>query len=109
VKLVIAVVHPDDAAPCTQALADAGFVTTRLATSGGFLQRGNVAIVTGVDDERVDEVIALVRERARARREYVSPIPPMAEPAEMVTPFPVEVEVGGATVFVLDVVRYERL
>lgn len=108
-KLVIAVVHRDDAAACSEALSRAGFVTTRFATSGGFLHKGNATLVAGVDDARVNEVIGLIRERARARREYLSPVPPMAEPAEMVAPFPVEVEVGGATVFVLAVERYERL
>ena len=108
-KLVVAVVHADDAADCSDALSDAGFMSTRFSTSGGFLQKGNATIVTGVDDARVDEAIELLRKHARGRSEYMNPTPPLAEPAEFFVPFPVEVQVGGATVFVLDVERFERL
>ncbi|HXA27451.1 MAG TPA: cyclic-di-AMP receptor [Candidatus Angelobacter sp.] len=108
-KLVVAIVHSDDAGPCTSALTDAGFEVTRLNTSGGFLQRGNATLLVGVGDEHVDEVIDILREKARDRSEYLNPIPPMAEPAEFFVPFPVEVQVGGAIVFVLDVERFERL
>lgn len=108
-KLVVAIVHSDDAGPCTTALTDAGFEVTRLNTWGGFLQRRNATLVVGVADEQVDDVIDVLRHKARDRNEYVNPIPPMAEPAELFVPFPVEVQVGGATVFVLDVARFERL
>ncbi|HEV3123380.1 MAG TPA: cyclic-di-AMP receptor [Candidatus Dormibacteraeota bacterium] len=108
-KLVIAVVHGDDAAACSDALSDAGFVCTRFNTSGGFLQTGNATIFTGVEDSRVDEVVELLRVHARGRHEYMNPMPPMAEPAEFFVPFPVEVQVGGATVFVVDVERFEKL
>jgi uncharacterized protein YaaQ len=109
VKLVVAIVHNDDAGACTTALNDGGFEVTRLNTSGGFLQKGNATLLVGVGDEHVDDVIDIVRQKARDRSEYLSPIPPMAEPAEFFVPFPVEVQVGGATVFVLDVPRFERL
>jgi uncharacterized protein YaaQ len=110
VKLIIAVVQAHDAERCSDALTNAGFVTTRFTTSGGFLQKGNATLVTGVDDGRVDEVLELLRSNARERHDYIAPaMPPVAEPAELFTPFPVEVQVGGATVFVLDVSRFEQL
>jgi uncharacterized protein YaaQ len=109
VKLVVAIVHADDAGPCCTALVDAGFDCTRLATSGGFLQKGNATLLVGVDEARVDAVIEVLRTRARGRNEYMNPMPPMAEPAEFFVPFPVEVQIGGATVFVLDVARFEKL
>jgi uncharacterized protein YaaQ len=109
VKLVVAIVHADDAGPCVTALTDSGFECTRLNTSGGFLQKGNATLLVGVADEQVDDVIEVLRTRARDRAEYMNPIPPMAEPAEFFVPFPVEVQIGGATVFVLDVARFEKL
>jgi uncharacterized protein YaaQ len=109
VKLVVAVVHSDDAGPCVTALTDSGFECTRLNTSGGFLQKGNATLLVGVADEQVDDVIDVLRSHARDRNEYMNPIPPMAEPAELFVPFPVEVQIGGATVFVLDVARFEKL
>lgn len=108
-KLVVAIVHSDDAARCVEGLTDAGFDCTRLNTSGGFLQKGNATLLCGVADEQVDDVIEILRTRARDRAEYLTPIPPTTEPAELFVPFPVEVQVGGATVFVLDVARFEKI
>ncbi|HZS14697.1 MAG TPA: cyclic-di-AMP receptor [Candidatus Dormibacteraeota bacterium] len=108
-KLVVAIVHNDDAAACVTALTDSGIECTRLNTSGGFLQKGNATLLVGVADAQVDEVIELLRRHARDRNEYLTPIPPTTEPAELLVPFPVEVQIGGATVFVLDVDRFEKL
>jgi uncharacterized protein YaaQ len=105
----VAIVQNDDAARCVRGLTDSGFDCTRLNTSGGFLQKGNATLLVGVADEQVDDVIEILRTRARDRAEYINPIPPTAEPAEFFVPFPVEVQVGGATVFVLDVARFEKL
>jgi uncharacterized protein YaaQ len=108
-KLIVAVMHADDAAECTEALADAGVPTTRLDTHGGFLQRGNATLLCGVAQEQVDHVLEVLRARSKTRTEYLSPAPPLVEPGDLMVPFPVEVEVGGATVFVLDVERFEKL
>jgi uncharacterized protein YaaQ len=65
--------------------------------------------MVGIDDERVDEVIDIVRENCTSRTQIVNPMPPIMEPGEVCLPYPLEVEVGGATVFVLPVERFERL
>jgi uncharacterized protein YaaQ len=109
VKLVVAIVHADDAGACAGALTEAGFECTRLSTSGGFLQKGNTTLLVGVEDTRVEAVLDVLRARARGRNEYMNPRPPTTEPAELFAPFPVEVQIGGATVFVLDVDRFEKL
>ena len=108
-KLVVAVVQADDAGSCTGALTDAGFDCTRLSTWGGFLQKGNATLLVGVDDSQVDAVVDVLRSHARGRSDYITPVPPTAEPGDFFSPFPVEVEVGGAVVFVLDVARFEKL
>lgn len=108
-KLVVAVVQAEDAGETVQALNAAGISVTRLASSGGFLQQGNATLLIGVDEERVEQVIQLVRENCRERNRYLTPMPPMVEPGEMFVPFPIEVQVGGATIFVLDVERFEKL
>ena len=107
-KLVVAIVHADDAGACVDALTAAGMVTTRLSSHGGFLNRGNVTLLAGVDEARVDEVVELLRKHARSRVEEMQ-TPVAAESVDLFVPFPVEVEVGGATVFVVDVDRFERL
>ena len=65
--------------------------------------------MVGVEDDRVDEIVGIVRENCTARTQIVNPMPPIIEPGEFFMPYPLEVEVGGATVFVLPVERFERL
>jgi uncharacterized protein YaaQ len=109
VKLVIAIVQGEDAGQTVQALSGAGISVTRFASSGGFLQQGNATLLIGVEEERVDLVVQLIRENCRERNRYLTPMPPMVEPGEMFMPYPVEVQVGGATIFVVNVEHFERL
>ena len=108
-KLVVAIVHNEDAGALVDALLERGHRATRLHSSGGFLKQSNATIVVGVEDDRVDEIVAIVRDNCTARTQIVNPMPPIMEPGEFFMPYPLEVEVGGATVFVLPVDRVERL
>ncbi len=108
-KLVVAIVHNEDAGPLVDVLLEREFRTTRLHSSGGFLRQSNATVLVGVDDDRVDDVVSIVRENCHARTQVVNPMPPIMEPGEFFMPYPLEVEVGGATVFVLPVERSERL
>ncbi|HKB28932.1 MAG TPA: cyclic-di-AMP receptor [Candidatus Limnocylindrales bacterium] len=108
-RLVIAIVHNEDAGTLVDALIAAEFRTTRLQSSGGFLKESNATIVLGVEDDQVEAVLALVREHCTARTQTVNPMPPIMEPGEFFMPYPLEVEVGGATVFVLPIERTERI
>jgi uncharacterized protein YaaQ len=107
-KMVVAIVHADDAPGLVKALSQAGYGVTHVKSAGGFLRRQNATVLAGVPDRDVDQVLDIVRERCHARTEQVSPLPPVVEPGEVYMPYPVEVEVGGATVFVLDVARFEK-
>jgi uncharacterized protein YaaQ len=109
VKLVLAVVQGEDAGQTVQALNAAGISVTRLASTGGFLQHGSATLMIGVEEERVEQVLRLVRENCRERSRYLTPAPPVPEPGELLMPFPVEVQVGGATIFVVDVEQFEKL
>lgn len=108
-KLVTAIVHNEDAGNLVDALLEREFRATRLNSSGGFLKQGNATIIVGVEDEQVDAVLELISANCHARRQFVNPMPPIMEPGEFYMPYPVEVEVGGATVFVIPVDRFERL
>jgi uncharacterized protein YaaQ len=108
-KLVVAVVHNEDAGVLVDALLEHEYRATRLHSSGGFLKQGNATVIVGVEDDQVDAVMAIVRENCNARTQIVNPMPPIMEPGEFFMPYPLEVEVGGATVFVLPVERFERL
>ncbi len=109
VKLVVAIVHNEDAGALVDALLDRDFRATRLHSSGGFLKQSNATVILGVDDPQVDDVLGIVRETCHARTQVVNPMPPIMEPGEFFMPYPLEVEVGGATVFVLPVERFERI
>ncbi len=108
-KLVVAIVHSEDAGALVDALLEKEFRATRLSSSGGFLKQSNATIILGVDDGEVDEVVSVVRDNCTSRTQTVNPMPPIMEPGEFFMPYPLEVEVGGATVMVLPVERFERL
>ncbi len=108
-KLVVAIVHNEDAGTLVDALLERDHRTTRLHSSGGFLKQSNATILVGVEDDQVEPVLAVIRENCHARNQIVNPMPPIMEPGEFFMPYPLEVEVGGATVFVVPVERFERL
>lgn len=95
-KLIVAMVQDADAGRLTQRLVERGLGATKLASTGGFLRQGNTTLLIGVEDQRVEEALATIREVCRRRRQRV---PESAG----------EVEVGAATVFVMAVDRFERI
>ena len=107
-KLVMSIVQNDDAGRLVDALTEAGFRATTISTTGGFLRQGNATIFVGTEDKQVPHVLELIREHCHARRQYVNPLPPVMEPGEVYMAAPVDVQVGGATVFVLDILQFEQ-
>jgi len=87
-KMIIAVIHHTDGEEIVRALTDAQFSVTRIASSGGFLRKGNATLLIGVEAERARSAIQLLRE-------YSAP--------------PVDPGLKRATVFVLNVERYEQV
>lgn len=106
-KLILAIISNDDAKACTSALNKASYHVTRLATTGGFLSAGNTTLIVGCEDKQVDKAIEIIGNESSRRKETI----PAAMSAEManVAVYPIEVEVGGATVFVLDVDQFKKL
>lgn len=105
-KLILAVVQDQDSNKLSSALVKANFRSTKLATTGGFLKAGNTTFMVGVEDEQVEEVLAIIRESCQSREKLINPISPMAANVENFVPYPIEVNVGGATVFVLPVEKF---
>lgn len=110
-RLVLSVIQSSDAGRVLKALTVKGFRVTRLASTGGFLREGNVTLLTGVDDDQVDAVLAEVRAHAQRRTKIMSPNDVAGSTLGLAAADAgwVEVAIGGATVFVLDVVRFEQL
>jgi uncharacterized protein YaaQ len=108
-KLVIAVVQGEDAQRTVEALSQVGISSTRVSSSGGFLQQDNVTLLVGVDEEKVPDAVQIIRENCRERSRYLTPVVPIAAPGNFIAAFPVEVQVGGATVFVVPVDSFEKI
>lgn len=108
-KLVIAIVQDDDSASLLNKLTKEEFRVTKLATTGGFLRSGNTTLLVGVEDGDVDRVIGIIKNLCETRSQVVTSTSPIAGTTGVYVPYPVEVSVGGATVFVVDVDRFEKV
>lgn len=108
-KLVMAIINSDDTRNLLDRLARRGFSATVTSTTGGFLRIGNTTVFCGVDDDKTEEVLAIIRESCPSRTQYVTPLPPVMEPGEVHIPTPVEKRMGGATIFVLKVDQFEKV
>lgn len=87
-KLLIAVLWDEDAERAVPGLVERGLRVTRVASTGGFLRRGNTTLLIGVDDSRVSEAVDVLRTSGS------------------------EVQLPGSgrgAVFVLDVARFEQI
>lgn len=106
-QAMLAIVQSEDAEAALDRLKPLGLSSIqRLATSGGFLRQGNTALWIAVPPGKAGSVMSALRETCQRRTTYV---PAQLEVAQLASAFPVEVEVGGATVFVCDVERYEEI
>lgn len=106
-KLIFAVVNRDDASTVSRELSRAGFSSTQLASTGGFLRAGNTTILVGVEESLVPAAIEVIKEHSRSRQAIVPTSPDLAF-SGMMAVIPTEVTVGGATIFVVDVDHFER-
>jgi uncharacterized protein YaaQ len=108
-KLLITIVQDADAPGLVRALSERGFQSTKLASTGGFLREGNTTLLVGVEDAQVEVVQEIIREKCRTRSRLITPGVPLAEAPDPFLAQPVEVRVGGAVVFVLDVDHFMKV
>lgn len=101
-KLITAVIGKKDLNPICDALREAGYSFTKIPTSGGFkiptsggfLRSSNMTLLIGVDDDKLAHAVELINQNCKTRTEQ-------AEDKK--------VKVGGATLFVTDVERFEKM
>ena len=107
-KLVVIIASDSDANRLMKALIEQGYPATKISSTGGFLHRGNATILSGIESDEVDGVLSMVKAQCHARTEYV-PVQTLPFFGEGASPSgPVEVRVGGAIVFVVNVERFEK-
>jgi uncharacterized protein YaaQ len=109
-KIIYAIVSSDDGNRVTDVLNKNQFSVTKLATTGGFLKKGNATLMVGTDEDRVDTAIELIRETCGKRQKITCdiPSPNIGSISAGYVMMPVTVELGGATIFVTDVERFEK-
>ena len=96
-KLIFAIVQNDDSKRLIRALVQHRISVTRISTTGGFLHGGNTTLMIGVDKEKVEETLDIIKSKS-------STLPGYADSS----PTPVQVTLGGATVFIVDVEQFYR-
>jgi len=106
-KLILAIVSEDDSSKVARALTKSNFAVTKLATTGGFLMAGNTTFIIGTEEEKVEEVLEILRKNSKTRKQMV---PTSASyGVGMFSSTPIEVQVGGATVFIINVEQFIQL
>ena len=108
-KLIIAIVQDEDASRLVSTLMNEGYGVTKLATTGGFLRAGNTTLLVGVEDDKVDGAMGIIEKVCKWRKQMAASPAPMAGAAGVYVPYPIEVTVGGATIFVLNVENFVKV
>lgn len=104
-KLIYAIINSDDSASVSSALSSAGFFTTKIASTGGFLMSGNTTFICATEDEKVEEAIDIIKTHSKKRKQK---LPASTYSDDLFPTFPIEVTVGGATIFVTNIEHFEK-
>ncbi len=108
-KLVLAIVQDEDAVGVMDELNVSGFMVTKMCSSGGFLRAGNTTLLIGVEDAEVQAVLRIIESSCKSHKRVVNTGGAGATAVSgAFFSYPVEVTVGGATVFVLDVDQFHK-
>ena len=108
-KLIIAIVQNEDSGRLIGELMNDGYSVTKLATTGGFLRAGNTTLLLGVDEEKIEGAMKIIEMICKSRKQIATSPSPMTGGTGVYIPYPIEVTVGGATVFVLNVEDFKKM
>lgn len=107
-KLIVFIVQDQDASNLIEDLTSKKFRITKLASTGGFLKSGNTTLLMGVEDEEVEQALEIIKKNSETR-EITTSLLTVNMPGDTYIPYPLEVKVGGATVFILDVEKHIKI
>ena len=107
-KLLFAIIQNDDAKPLTRELVEHNIRVTRISSSGGFLSGGNQTLMIGVEKDRLQDALDIIKSKSH-RRETILPasMPHLGHIMDTAT-MPLTVTIGGAVVFVVDAESFYR-
>ncbi len=106
-RLIVAILQDRDADAVIGALTKSGRRVTRIGTTGGLLQQGLSTLLIGNADSAVRDTIAAIRLHSRRRTMFMPLAVGAGDPAYALSD-QVEIEIGGAVMFVLDVEHFEQ-
>lgn len=107
--MIVAIVQDEDAGHLVDEMTEHGLRVTKLATTGGFLRAGNTTLLSGVEDDEVDMTLSLIEKTCRSRETMTAVAPVLTGEEGAFTPVPVQVRIGGATVFVLEISQFLKV
>ena len=102
-KIILAIIQDKDSNRLSNELIDANIRATKLSSTGGFLKAGNSTFIVGIE-----EALEIIKKTCESRKQFVSTPVTLDISMDGGVPYPVEVEVGGATVFVLPVEGFHQ-
>ncbi|MGI6036138.1 MAG: cyclic-di-AMP receptor [Limnochordia bacterium] len=103
-KLMLAVVDDADVRSLTEKLVAAGLRATVLASTGGFLRQGNTTLLLGLDEDQIETALDIIKGTCQRRKRLMTYAPPEFPALNM----PIEVEAGGAVVFILPIEQFHH-
>lgn len=107
-KLIIAIVQNQDSKRLSDQFVENGVRATKLSSTGGFLRAGNTTFLIGTEDDKIDFVLSIIQENCSTREQKMVNPPSYDFTLESELSFPVDVEVGGATVFVMPIEKFKQ-
>ena len=111
-KLIMAVVQEDDYDATVSQLNKNGFFVTMLSSTGGFWKKKNITIMLGVPAaDQLDKALEILKQCAGKRKQTIYSnvaMPTGSQYAAAMPSVPVNVELGGVTVFVMDLEKLEK-
>ena len=109
-KLILAILQEEDYADTISELNQNGFFVTLLNSTGGFLRKKSTTVMIGVPKEKLRQALDILRHYAGRRRQTVYQKAAIPHPSNFsaLPMVPMEVDVGGVTVFVLDLEDIEK-
>lgn len=107
-KLCICIVHNRDKNRIIDALIEAGFKFTIIASTGGFLREGNTTLMIGCEEDQLESLQSVIQDECSARDQIINVAPFDSTQSGGFLASPVKVPVGGAVVMILDMEQFCR-
>ena len=109
-KMIYEIVHDEDSEMVIEELNKEHFSVTKISTTGGFLRKGSTTLMIGTEDDKVKSAIDIIKKECSTRKRVIVNTPYIGNGlSTSYVGVPVNVEVGGATIFVMDVEEFYKI